>query len=448
MEPHQQVLVDQAIRHILTRYDDRHCLLRSSDDPRFRVVQESLAFAALLLARAAAGHGRKSELGLARLLLDTILPLQNRTRRDPARGAFPLLWTPDARRARVMDPDSREIMGSILGLLLKDYSGLLGGKRCQRVREAVRLCLRGAEHPAPENTSHAMIAAWLEVEFGDTLRGERLATEVALAGQEQLSSHRFGDARAFARELWALSLWRRSSHLHASVQSMVEALVADVTRYAHPSLPEVFGGVTVGAGDSPSRYAWLGTWLTWHALCGQPFLPRNMDDPLHSTLFAFPSLARLELPAAQPEEAAGHGQGRSLVREGGRDAVSGWWENGLHVEARSSAEPVPDGTPVAGARWRTPSGTTVGLRCRVSGQQKAVCQKRFVHLEDPGVTVVTVRDLGAGEVRMIDNGWWLSGLHFAMEGFRMVDAQRSPEGLTLQLKPTDRHPVLLFAPLG
>ena len=92
MESHQQALVDQAIRYALTRYDDKTCLLRSSEDPRFRVVQESLAFAALLLVRAAAGKGGKTELGLARLMLDTLLGLQNTTRRDPARGAFPLIW--------------------------------------------------------------------------------------------------------------------------------------------------------------------------------------------------------------------------------------------------------------------------------------------------------------------------------------------------------------------
>ena len=103
MEPHQKALVDQAIRQTLTRYDEQHCLLRTTADPRFRAVQETLAFAGLLLARTAAGKGRKTELGLARLLIDTILPLQNRVRRDPARGCFPLLWTPDDSRAQVME---------------------------------------------------------------------------------------------------------------------------------------------------------------------------------------------------------------------------------------------------------------------------------------------------------------------------------------------------------
>ena len=125
MESHQQALVDQAIRHALMRYDDQHSLLRSSDDPRFRVVPESLSFAALLLIRSASDKDRRSELGLARLIIDSLLPLQNTTRRDPGRGAFPLLWTPDSSRVQIMDPDSREIMGSLLGLLLKDYSQLL-----------------------------------------------------------------------------------------------------------------------------------------------------------------------------------------------------------------------------------------------------------------------------------------------------------------------------------
>ena len=41
MEPHQKALVDQAIRLTLTRYDEQHCLLRTTADPRFRAVQES-----------------------------------------------------------------------------------------------------------------------------------------------------------------------------------------------------------------------------------------------------------------------------------------------------------------------------------------------------------------------------------------------------------------------
>jgi hypothetical protein len=55
--------------------------------------------------------------------------------------------------------------------------------------------------------------------------------------------------------------------------------------------------------------------------------------------------------------------------------------------------------------------------------------------------------MGPGETRMIDNGWWLAGLHFATEGFQMVDAQRTEHGLELQLKPTSEQPMLMFSPL-
>lgn len=447
MESHQEVLVDQAIRHTLTRYDDRACLLRSTEDPRFHVVAESLAFAALLLARVAAGKARKTELGLARLLIDTLLPLQNTARRDSARGAFPMLYTRETRRPRIVDPDSREIIGSLLGLLVSDHAALLGEKRSARVREAVKLCILDGDQHRPESTSATMIAAWLELEFGDRWRGERLATDVALAPRSELSEARFGDPRAFARELWALSLWRRNSRLHDSVEGLLDSLVGEIVRFAHPNLPEIFGAVTVSGDSSRGNFPWLGAWLTWHALCGEPMLPKQLADPLHSCLYAFPALARLKL-SAHAEAGPGVMDEDGFSHAVKRGVISGWRESDLHIEARSSGEPQRNRLPVVGARWRTPGGATALLRCRTARLQKAVCRKRFVHLEDPGSTIVSVHNLGPGETRMIDNGWWLSGLHFAMEGLQMVDAERSPEGLELHLRPTGSQPMLMFSPLG
>jgi len=447
MQPHQQALVDQAIRHALTRYDDQHSLLRSSEDPRFRVVQESLAFAALLLARAATGKGRRTELGLARLLIDRILPLQNTTRRDPNRGAFPMVWTPDSSRPLIMDPDSREILGSLLGLILMDHRSLLGDKRSRRVRDAVRLTIRDKNQTDPDSTSRAMITAWLEMEFGDQWRGERLATDVTLAGYDHLVDRRFGDARAFAHELWALSLWRRSSRLHQGAEGLVGSIQSDIASYAHPGLPEVFGAVTTSPSSPNNAYPWLGTWLTWHAIGSEPMLPKNMLDPLHSTLFAFPAVARLKLPELEPAEEAAPAAERALQRRHQNRSITGWWEKELHLEARDSEQPEAVRTPVAGARWRNRQGESVWMRCRVAGQESAVCRKRFIHLDDPGTTIVSVHNMGEGETRMIDNGWWLSGLHFATEGFQMVDAERSPRGLELKLRPTSKQAMLMFSPL-
>lgn len=446
MEPHQKALVDQAIRRTLTRYDDHHCLLRTTADPRFRAVQETLAFAGLLLARTAAGKGRKTELGLARLLIDTILPLQNRVRRDPARGAFPLLWTPDANRTQVLDPDSREIMGSLLGVMYRDYAQLLGEKRSARVLEAIKLAIRDKEQNTPATTAGAMMAAWLELEFNDQWRGERLATDVALAGLETLAERRFGDPQAYAGELWALGLWRRSARLHDSAEGLLPDLVAEIGRYAHPAMPELFGSLTTTSAPAVG-FPRLGAWLTWHALAGEPMLPKHMSDALEATSFAFPALARARLAAtsaATPAELTPH----ALCASVGPRQMDGWIERDLHLEARSVTTPESGRTPVAAARWRTLEGTTAWLRCRVSRQERASCRKRFVHLEDPGTTTVSVHDLGQGETRMIENGWWLSGLHFATEGFQMVDARRSEEGLELTLKPTSEQTLLMFSPLG
>lgn len=449
MESHQQALVDQSIRYALTRYDDGTCLLRSSDDPRFRVVLESLAFAALLLSRSATGRGRRTELGLARLLIDSILPLQNSQRRDPGAGSFPMLWTPDSRRPPIVDPDSQETFASLLGVLAKDFSTLLGDKRTARVTGAVRLAMRRTTE-RPESTSAAMIAAWLEMEFGDRWKGERLATDVALAGYDHLAASRFGDARAFARELWALSLWRRSAHLHDGAAPLVASVLGDIQRFAHPFLPEVFGSVTASTTSSNNAYPWLGTWLTWHAIGREPMLPKTMLDPLHAALFAFPAIARLKFEAGEVDTGRCRStdvQDLALEQHHHRGNVTGWWEQDLHLEARHSDAVVENRMPVAGARWRTRNGSSVWLRCRVAGRQEAVVRKRFVHLENPGTTLVSVHNMGEGEARMIDNGWWLSGLHFATEGFQMVDAQRTEKGLELKFQPTSDQAMLLFSPL-
>lgn len=445
MEPHQKALVDQAIRLGLTQYDEQHCLLRTTADPRFRAVPETLAFAGLLLARTAAGKGRDTELGLARLLIDTVVPLQNRVRRDPGRGAFPMFWTKDANRVQVMDPDSREVMGALLGVMHRDYGHLLGDKRSSRVLEAVKLAIRDKEQSTPETTSGAMLAAWLELEFNDQWRGERLATDVALAGLETLAERRFGDPAAYARELWALGLWRRSARLHDSVEGLLPDLIDEVTRFAHPSMPVLFGSMTCTTGTT-SGYPALGAWLTWHALAGEPMLPKTMSDPLDATCFAFPALARSKLAA--PEGCEPEIGPHPLCQVVGPRQMTGWVERDLHLEARSVQASEPGRLPVAGVRWRTLEGGTAWLRCRVSGAERASCRKRFVHLEDPGTTIVSVHGLGQGETRMIDNGWWLSGLHFATEGFQMQDARRSDEGLELTLKPTAANTLLMFSPLS
>jgi hypothetical protein len=446
VEPHQLAIVDQAIRRVLTCYDDKQSLLHSAEDKRFLVIQESVAFAALLLVRAAHGKARRAEIGLARRLIDTVLKLQKVKKGHPDSGAFPLVWTPNRDQPVVMDPDSRETIGSLLGLLVRDHRELLGEGRCERMTKAVQRAIRRADH-APESTAGKMVAAWLDIEFGDAWRGERMATDIVLAGADHFVENRFGNAMIFAEELWALSLWRKSSLLHDSVAGLQRSIMNDIDEYAHPDLPELFGAVTTSASTLDNTYPWLGAWLTWHTHGGEPMLPGSMIDPLHATRFAYPMLARLKF-AVDDEVAVSEKPGeRELQYRHEARSITGWRESGLHIEARECLKPENGRVPVAGARWSTREGSSVWMRCRVSRHEAAVCRKRFVHLTDPGTTSISVHNLGEGEARMIDNGWWLSGLHFATEGFQMVDAERTTRGLELKLRPTDEQAMLMFSPL-
>ncbi|MFV2089444.1 MAG: hypothetical protein ACC642_02200 [Pseudomonadales bacterium] len=446
MQPYQLAIIDQAIRRVLTCYDEKHSLLHSADDRRFRVVQESLAFAALLLSRASAGKTRHAEIGLARRLIDSVLKLQNVKKGNPDHGGFPLVWMPARDQPVVMDPDSREMIGSLLALMLRNHPQLLGETRSQRILKAIKRTIRPPDQPPP-GISGKMVAAWLDIEFGDDWRGERLATDIVLAGSDHFVESRFGNATVFAQELWALSLWRRSSRLHDSVSELKRSIMDDINSYAHPELPELFGSVTTSASFLDNAYSWLGAWLTWHAHGSQPLLPGAMSDPLHATRFAFPMLAKLKLGPDEETESADASVERTLSYCHGGRSITGWRESGLHIEARECSIPEGSRLPVAGARWITRQGSSVWMRCRASRNETAVCRKRFVHLENPGTTTVSVHNLGEGEARMIDNGWWLSGLHFATEGFQMVDAERTSHGLELKLRPVGKRALLMFSPL-
>ena len=49
---------------------------------------------------------------------------------------------------------------------------------------------------------------------------------------------------------------------------------------------------------------------------------------------------------------------------------------------------------------------------------------------------------------MIEKGWWLAGLHMAVEGFQITEATRTNDGLRLSLQATVDEPLLFFAPLS
>ncbi|RME94886.1 MAG: hypothetical protein D6773_19040, partial [Alphaproteobacteria bacterium] len=241
---HQKVLLDQAVRTALTLYDDSRHLLRASRFGHVLAPVASLEFAALLLIRAAADPSRKAELGLARLLIDTVLPLQVRAPGLPLDGAFPLHWLPQperqnignavtrlSRRVGLSDAASPEegvepslrtrlLPATLLEMLARGFGGLLGEKRVQRMRQAVKRAMTGSMDPSTAPAAKIMLRAWLALELGEAWEGERLATEVVLRGGERMAADRFGDPHEQAGELWSLALWQRQPRLQESASGL------------------------------------------------------------------------------------------------------------------------------------------------------------------------------------------------------------------------------------
>lgn len=447
MQPHQLALIEQAVQRASGRYDEATSLLQLADHEGFGVVLESLCLAALLLTRPSPDRTRR-----AVRLVDAVLETQHRASLDPEHGAFPLTWSVQNNRGLVVEDDSREIIGSLLASLVGAHARALGKDRAHRMREAVRRAIRSADHPPPVDTAGLMLAAWLDLEFGDRWRSQRLVEQLRSVDAERLTGSLVGDPRQIALVLWALGLWQNAPQLRDDSVALLEALSTDIAGSVHPGLPELFGNLTRLSKKTEDDYPWLGAWLTWHALGAMPLLPTALREPLQATLFAFPALAGLTLPAETAARVTSQTVSGALTRVLPHRTVTGWSESDLLIEA-SENRPVAQGgreagMPVVGVRWQAGDGASGWLQCRVSRTFSAHCSKRFVHLDDPGLTTVDIGQLGPGGTRMIEKGWWLSGLHFSTQGFEMTDAIRTTGGLTLKLKPTDPQPMLMFVPLG
>lgn len=447
LQPHQLALIEQAVQRASLQYDEATSLLQLADHKGFGVVLESLCLAALLLLRPSADRARR-----ALRLIDAVLETQHKALLDPEHGAFPLTWSVQNSRGLVVDDESREIVGSLLASLVCNREAALGKDRTSRMREAVHRSVRPADHTPPADTAGLMLAAWLDLQFGDRWRSQRLVEQLRSVDAVELAQSLLADPRKIALVLWATGLWQNTPGLRDDSVRLLEVLSRGIAGSVHPGLPELFGNSTRVSRKSEDDYPWLGSWLTWHALGATPLLPTALREPLQATLFAFPALAGLRLPAEASALFQREVMDGSIERVLPQRTVTGWSEPDLLIEAsdnrRGALGGSESGMPVVGVSWRAGDGASAWLQGRVSRNFSARCSKRFVHIDDPGLTTIDIGQLGPGGTRMIDKGWWLSGLHFSTQGFELTDAIRTNDGLTLKLKPTDPRPMLMFAPLG
>ena len=169
---------------------------------------------------------------------------------------------------RDYDPNWRQFIGCLLGVLLRDCGKTLGPERCERASAAIARAIRGepAERIAASYSNIALMQAWLLCEFGDRARGERLAAEIERLYLADGGFSEFNSPTYYGVDLWGLALWQRSDSplLIAAGRRLEAALWRDVATFYHPAMRNLCGPYDRAYGMDMTRYAsLLGLWMWW-----------------------------------------------------------------------------------------------------------------------------------------------------------------------------------------
>jgi hypothetical protein len=449
LKPIQSALLDQAVAVLSGCYDEDSALLSHPLNTGFKPIRESLCYAALLLIRNSTQSVTDSGLLRAQQIIDAVLSRQNRNIHGASGGAFPLAWS-NQKGGAVMDPESRQVVGSLLAMLLRRYRVELGSARAEAVAHAVSLALAGATKQNLNTTYQRSLRTWLEMECGDRLVGEELLIEITDQPKELVAKARFGQPQHFGFELWANALWLDSDRLHEWGRIGLADVLTDVGESLHPGMQQLLGSGLLPRVYSEGGVEWINVWLTWQAMGNNPLLPRDLANPLDAALFAFPALAAIddELVGAAWSADWEHSK-RGLVRVLDDRSISASFEDNLQIEACHAGRLSPGREPVVAAFWQCEDGIA-RLTCQARESHQAICDGRSVRLDAPGRCRVVISGIGSGTTRLVEDGWQLPGLRLTCRGFAIGDAQRSSDTLEMVLRPLpDRdHGLLVFSPVS
>lgn len=310
IEPAQREIVAASVAWMDALFDSDVALLRHPCRERGHVVRESLWYATGRLVLDPADP-------LAGRIVDAVIALQfdargaawdgswPRAPEEPAPAIGAVIW-------RDYDPNWRQFIGCLLGVLVRDFADSLGESRCARMRSSIARAING-EPPDRITAAYSNIAlmqAWLSCEFGAAgarVRGDALANAIDALHRSEGGFREFNSPTYYGVDLWGLALWRRArTALLRSLGAKLEAaLWRDVADFYHPGLRNLCGPFDRAYGVDMNRYAaLLGLWLWWTCGDAARAFPDTSQPFGHALDFCAAPLLAVAPPALSAETRA------------------------------------------------------------------------------------------------------------------------------------------------
>lgn len=437
----QRAIVASSVAWMDAFFDAEANLLRYPSNSRWHAVRESLWYAAGLLVL------RREDRALR--VFDAVLALQF----DQPGAIWDGTWPRAPEEAkprdgamvwRDYDPNWRQFIGCLLGVMLRDFAQTLGPARCDDARAAIARAIRG-EPPARIAAGYSNIAlmqAWLLCELGDRAQGERLAAEIEQLYREEGGFREFNSPTYYGVDLWGLALWRRSGSalLVAAGQRLEDALWRDIGMFYHPGMRNLCGPYDRAYGLDMTRYAsLLGLWMWWAGGEGTRAFP-DVSRPFgHAHDFCAAPLMAFAPPTVPEEVHAALSapvQERTVARRIGNRTVTAMLRRDLMLGAvdRAAHDPNGQATPIT-AHWFDENGDVAWL-CIRGALRGRVADTRVILSSDVELSLLCsgMTKLGSGE-------WIIGGRAIQVNGVEVTSRNHTNH----TLKVTSDEAVLVFA---
>jgi len=444
----QGAIVASSVAWMDTFFDSAANLIRYPGDTGRHAVRESLWYAAGLLVQR-----RDAAAPRALRAIDAVLSLQfdrpcavwdgtwPRARQEPQPQEGAVIW-------RDYDPNWRQFIGCLLGVLVCDYADVLGTSRCDRIRESIDRAVRGepAERIVASYSNIALMHAWLLCEYGDRSSGERLAAQVERLYGEEGGLHEFNSPTYYGVDLWGLALWRRSTSasLVEAGTRLEAALWRDVATFYHVGMRNLCGPYDRAYGMDMTRYAsLLGLWTWW--ACGDDVRPfPDVTRPFdHAHDFCAAPLIALAPPTLGDEERIALSTlpiDRVVTRRVAHRTITATLRPDLMLGAvdRASTDAAGQVIPVT-AHWIDVDGTVAWLGIR--GELSA--RASDAHIELRGDTELRLQCSSA--VTVSNEAWNVGGRRIETGGVEIRELPEQKGRFRYALKLRSGEAVLRFA---